>query len=294
MYMKTLADLAIRDINSNNDILPGVLVKPVYINSWSDEPSVGTNSNLVHSDESRGYAGVAAINASLKVFDLLAVYGGQWSGATKVIAGVFSQYSIPMCGDLQADPSLSNKNDYPFFFRMYSAGAAKAMNLLLKEWKVTRVSLIVSQSSAAYSSAADDMVNILNQNGVTILDVLTVSSGPDYIKSSLLSSDTRYILCFTQATDLNPIYFNLTDLIGPNYVWIGMDSPVISQYIDDSAFNAVKGFVLVTPSTEDHKNPNYRALDSQWHQIVDELNLTNFKLNIEVESAGFMGYPDFN
>ncbi|TPX77743.1 hypothetical protein CcCBS67573_g00968 [Chytriomyces confervae] len=47
----------------------------------------------------------------------MAVFGGVSSDITQYTAELFSYYQIPYCGPMQGSPSLSDKNNYPYFIR---------------------------------------------------------------------------------------------------------------------------------------------------------------------------------
>ncbi|KAJ3078965.1 Gamma-aminobutyric acid type B receptor subunit 2, partial [Rhizoclosmatium hyalinum] len=160
-----------------------------------------------------------------------------------------------MCGDLQASPALSNKNEFPYYFRIYSGlGIHKHIYLLLKAWGVRRVAILVGNDQFNRQTAAD-MIQLLGVNGIKILQVVHV--GPLFQKSTLNALkivDARYILTFVATASLSNMYFHCKDLIGPKYVWIGVDNPSSSNPTDLEQ-QLLQGFILVTP-----KNVGNRTL----------------------------------
>ncbi|KAJ3140878.1 hypothetical protein HK100_008578 [Physocladia obscura] len=277
-FMSHLASLAIQEINARDDLLPNIRIDTSLIDSWHQPRShydVSSNTSLYTSS---GYAATAALKAVEKIDNLVAVYGGLWSDTTESAASVLSQYKIPMCGDLQGSPALSNKNNYPYFFRIYSNAATKVpqvMQLLLTHWKVTRVALLVSKKEP-YFSAAREMIRILNLNGVSVLAVSSYDQGVDGISESFLKVDARYILSFVEGQAFYQVYFNLPYLVGPKFVWIGMDTPYnAGTNLSTAEIDAVRGFILIAPKTESSNSAPYSHLNASWHAYISQLHLAS-------------------
>ncbi|KAI9340575.1 hypothetical protein BDR26DRAFT_1007509 [Obelidium mucronatum] len=277
--MRQLAALAAYEVNKNDAILPDVLVNIVEIDSWNTNHTAYPAKALPKIHQSRQYfsAGLAAtrsMEAVQQYPNMVAVYGGYFSTASMASASVFSQYQIPMCGDLAGSPSLSNKHNYPYYFRIYPGrGIGKHILLLLRSWNVGRVAVLVGPDEMDQRSAADTIA-ILRVNDVDVLAVINVDSAGGNLSAivdQLKVVDARYIVTFVATAKLKSVYFHCKDLIGSKFVWMGVQPPTTS-YTDISVEDKARlnGFILVTPKNEATTDPEFWTLNKTWVGLHNE------------------------
>ncbi|KAI8831035.1 periplasmic binding protein-like I [Chytriomyces cf. hyalinus JEL632] len=178
------------------------------------------------------------IGDTLKMEDVMAVFGGVSSDITQYTAELFSYYQIPYCGPMQGSPSLSDKNNYPYFIRpAQGLGAEKHFHQLLKFWNVSRVAVITDPSDYLAYTFSTTVSAYLQSMGVNILSNLNIKIGDRligsaqlfrYIVSSLERVDARYIIVCGSPDFITFVYGRLQMLqsfVGPDYVWLSYNAP---------------------------------------------------------------------
>ncbi|KAJ3028862.1 UNVERIFIED_CONTAM: hypothetical protein HDU68_000735 [Siphonaria sp. JEL0065] len=154
-------ELAILEINNRSDILPDTMVNILRVQGWDSNNIPGG---------SVGGAAVVALEVVTKHPEVIGVIGDTQDPSTMLSAGVFSQFKIPMCGSNQNIPLLSDKNNYPYFFRVtFNYKFGQDIVKLLKMWKVKRVAIVHNFDDAEASGACADIRNALYSNGFIIL-----------------------------------------------------------------------------------------------------------------------------
>ncbi|KAJ3231649.1 Metabotropic GABA-B receptor subtype 3A, partial [Chytriomyces hyalinus] len=192
--------------------------------------------------------------------DIMAVFGGVSSDITQYTAELFSYYQIPYCGPMQGSPSLSDKNNYPYFIRpVQGLGAEKHFYQLLKFWNVSRVAVITDPSDYLAYSFSSTVSAYLQSRGVNILLNLNIKIGDRLIGSAQLfryivsslervnarqespiqrytqksltmpsKSFRRYIIVCGSPDFITFVYERLQILqsfVGPDYVWLSYNAP---------------------------------------------------------------------
>ncbi|KAJ3267515.1 hypothetical protein HDU76_011768, partial [Blyttiomyces sp. JEL0837] len=152
-------ELVVNETNADPTILPDFVVNVRRFNAF--DPAHALDSDLV---DSGGYNALQAMNVcssggweSIVIanfeyvmnlignleFDLvIGGVGEHYSKSTVFTAQIFSQFKVPFCGVVQGSPALSNKNKYPYYFRMLPGVKGTAVAALFKHWKVKRVALV--------------------------------------------------------------------------------------------------------------------------------------------------------
>ncbi|KAJ3022206.1 UNVERIFIED_CONTAM: hypothetical protein HDU68_009254 [Siphonaria sp. JEL0065] len=270
--MRQLAELAIYEINMDELILPNIQVSPIEIDSWNQnhtDPIQLKNKSSTYF--SAGLAAVRSLDAYEQNPNMVAVYGGFYSASSRSSAGVFSQYQIPMCGDLAGSPSLSEKRNYPYYYRIYPGkGIGRHIYQLLKIWSVSRVAVLIGPDEMNRNNA-EDTIAYLRAVNIAVLTTIRVEDGEHEqalkgIVAQLHLVDARYILTFIATKTFKPIYFRIFDAVGPGHVWIGNQAPVdsTSGLLLPDQLRQLKGFILVTPKNEDVSDPEFSALNHTW------------------------------
>ncbi|KAI8853649.1 hypothetical protein BC829DRAFT_274326 [Chytridium lagenaria] len=141
--IEAAAELAVNEINDDATVLPQTEVRIQRVNEWDPR-----YSNDFVTFDSGGYSLVAAINVT-KQFNVTGAIGGLWDKTTIFNAEIFSHYKIPFCGASQTSLTLSDKFNYPYFFRMQpGTGIGTHVLLLLQRWNVTRVAMVLAPKIA--------------------------------------------------------------------------------------------------------------------------------------------------
>ncbi|KAI8619582.1 7 transmembrane sweet-taste receptor of 3 GCPR-domain-containing protein [Chytriomyces sp. MP71] len=241
--------MGVAKINESPEILPTTQVEIARVDTWANG-SMSQKSNYY----SGGAAAVAAEEAVGIISDFVAAYGAFWSESTKAVAGVLGKHAIPMCGDIQGDLDLSNKDAYPTFFRIYPGpGIERHILLLLEAWSVTRLVVLVGLDRKN-KAVCEAMTNLLALAGIEVLSVIDIQPSQKFPKRLqpqqannvvhlIQQYDARYILTFVDNVDLGPIYFKANTNTEPyqllNQSWheeYMLDpSPVLSPYLNLTA-----------------------------------------------------------
>ncbi|KAJ3075960.1 hypothetical protein HDU98_006271 [Podochytrium sp. JEL0797] len=220
-YIKDLAAAAaVAAINARTDILPYTTVR---IKRFSDCQS-----------QAAGYAmAEMAIEIGQDHDDVIAVVGSEYSGNTANAAEVLGQFKIPYCSSSASTPTLSNKNNYPYFFRLIqSTGLGEYLALLYKSWGVGRIAIISQSDDLMSRSLTDDVHQGLAAHGIEVVTVINLYTALSkqmvkFARTELKIADARYIYISGQSDFVSKIYFSLalTGMAGPQFVYMGNIPP---------------------------------------------------------------------
>ncbi|ORY44030.1 periplasmic binding protein-like I [Rhizoclosmatium globosum] len=181
IYVQDAAMAAAVDvINNSPDILPYTTVK---IKRFSDCGS------YAFTGYAPGYAmSVMATEIGEKHTDVIGVTGVESSITAKGTAEVFGNYQIPYCGAMSASPVLSDKEKYPYFFRVVaSSGLGNHVSTLLKAWNVTRMAIVVQTDDLASSAFGTDVRKAMERQKIDVIDVIN-------IKAPLTKDTVKFVL----------------------------------------------------------------------------------------------------
>ncbi|ORY38216.1 hypothetical protein BCR33DRAFT_434643 [Rhizoclosmatium globosum] len=93
--------------------------------------------------------------------DVIGTVGDTADLSAMITAGVMSQFKIPFCGGVQNLPALSDRNNYPYYFRpTFSNRYGQDFVTLLKLWNVKRVALVFDTDDIE-SKGGDDSFSTL-------------------------------------------------------------------------------------------------------------------------------------
>ncbi|KAJ3208762.1 hypothetical protein HDU67_006572 [Dinochytrium kinnereticum] len=201
--------LAVNEVNDDANILPETEVRIQRVNEWDPR-----YSNDYITFDSGGYSLVAAINVT-KQYNVTGAVGGLWDKTTIFNAEIFSHYKIPFCGASQTSLTLSDKYNYPYFFRMQpGTGIGTHVLLLLAQWNVTRVAMMLGPEDRNTADANDieTTLNTATNFNVTLLTKMEIStealnqndfSYPFQVISNLKA---RYIIIIANSTVTMQVY----------------------------------------------------------------------------------------
>ncbi|KAJ3229723.1 Taste receptor type 1 member 3 [Chytriomyces hyalinus] len=145
-FMDLSVTLAVEQVNADPTVLPGIHVN---IKRFSDcgpyYPSVAD----VWGGRTGGYAStVMATDIIENHPDVVGAVAMQSSSTARYSAEVLSSAQIPMCSGSVGSPRLSNKPNYPYFYRTIDgAGIGEHFYQFLKLWNVKRVAFIYQKNT---------------------------------------------------------------------------------------------------------------------------------------------------
>ncbi|KAJ3322009.1 hypothetical protein HDU76_013973 [Blyttiomyces sp. JEL0837] len=256
--------VAVKEINEDPNILPNTFVKMVQYNNWDPDLSAAwwyTSSG--------GYALKRAIDVAES--GVVAVVGEYFSKTALYSMEAISYYKIPFCGASASSSKLSNRNMYPYSFRL-TVGTyiiAKAYTTLLKAWKINRIALVVGFDSFS-KEGGKQVEKLFIEAGIKIVTkvALTYSmvDSHDYEQAynTLLSADARYIFITADSNSVADFYYRAGNfsLISPKHVWMGNNGPLtldgsnITDTYGKQAADLVNGFIVCNLDFESDSAPN--------------------------------------
>ncbi|KAJ3058426.1 hypothetical protein HDU99_006808, partial [Rhizoclosmatium hyalinum] len=198
-----------------------------------------------------------------------------------ITAGVMSQFKIPFCGGVQNLPALSDRNNYPYYFRpTFSNRYGQDFVTLLKLWNVKRVALVFDTDDIESKGACLDIRNALFSSGVIILSFrhyhgLKTEDYSDII-NEFKRVDARYMFICAQAWS-NSYYFAkqamAMGMITPTHVWFATQPPYPPDYSGagvDSRLDIIVGMIYPAPYAEPQSDPNLISLNAQWKALYTQ------------------------
>ncbi|KAI9327034.1 periplasmic binding protein-like I [Obelidium mucronatum] len=264
MQMDAAAELAVIRINSDPEILPKTTVNILRVNNW--DHSIGSDMGL-------GGMAVVAMETVFDSHNVLGVYAKTVDSISLVAAGIFSQLQMPMCGGDQNLPTLSDKQNYPYFYRVtFSAKWGSPFNLLLKQWNVKRVAMVYDGTDKESIGGCLDIRNALFSSNVIVLDYRYYMHESDFdaILEEFKAVDARYIILCAQSWSNSYNLLeraNQTGLVSPNHVWLATNPPIPEDYDgspEDPRLEILSGIVIPLPDFSPTTEPNYIALEQFW------------------------------
>ncbi|ORY45326.1 periplasmic binding protein-like I [Rhizoclosmatium globosum] len=226
-----VAAAAIDIVNNSPDILPYTTVN---IKRFTDCGPWWPQVDRAFNGHTTGYAMAAmATEIAEKHTDVIGLTGGEYSGTTKGTAAMFGAYQIPYCSAIAGSPVLSDKDKFPYLFRMIaSTGYGNHVATLLSAWNVTRMAIIVQSDDILSSGFQTDISRAMKSRGIRVISIINLKTPLTLAsvllaKDALLRANARYIYIASQADYLNKLYFSLAveGMIGPQYVYISLGLP---------------------------------------------------------------------
>ncbi|KAJ3035422.1 hypothetical protein HDU99_010595, partial [Rhizoclosmatium hyalinum] len=158
--MDSGAEMAVSEINNNPHILPEITVNILRVQGWDQKLAPGN-----------GIGGAAPV--ALELSELKSVIGAVGDVADQssmITAGILSQYKIPLCGGTPNLPALSNKANYPYYFRVtFSNKWGNDIATLLRKWNVKRLAMVYDADDSESVGACLDIKQSLFSNNILIL-----------------------------------------------------------------------------------------------------------------------------
>ncbi|KAJ3226604.1 Taste receptor type 1 member 3 [Chytriomyces hyalinus] len=316
-FFDLAARLAIEHVNSDSSILPGIHVGYRRFsncgNSWSPELADS------YSGDSAGYAGSEMVREILEdPAGVVGTVGFEFSRTVMVAAEVLSHYKIPHCSASAGSPRFSNKNKYPYFWRMVaSADVCDHVRLLLEHWGVKRVAMIRERNDELgfngylqlfhffittlfFCPVGADILETFRAKGIQISAKIDISGKLDdddavYAKSLIVNTQSHYIFVSGQADFTASVLYRLgkLNITGSEFVFIGFTAPLpfgnpldagpLHPVYGPDFFSLIEGYVMAA-TLPDSTNPRYKEFN----------NLILSRTQVNTWSNGSLMSPDFD
>ncbi|KAI9190174.1 hypothetical protein H9P43_001607 [Blastocladiella emersonii ATCC 22665] len=166
----------------------------------------GVNVSLVNIDTTGfGFNDVGqAIFGALEAVqtNISGIFGGVTSDASKVISAVTSPFRIPMCSYVSAAYDLSDKKQYPFFFRYRTTTPSDARGMIsfMKKYGWSRFSIVQEGGYPVYQLLTEFLQRYAAAERMTVLGTTVLQASAANLEDTmatlreqLLAADARVI-----------------------------------------------------------------------------------------------------
>uniref|UniRef100_A0A8C4TLT1 G-protein coupled receptors family 3 profile domain-containing protein n=1 Tax=Erpetoichthys calabaricus TaxID=27687 RepID=A0A8C4TLT1_ERPCA len=287
---------AIEEINNSTDLLPGVsLGYKIYDACGSVQLAIRAALALINTyDEDKQCS---------KPSTVLAIIGQSGSSPTIGIATTIGPFQIPVISHFATCTCLSNKKEFPTFFRTIPSDyyQSRALAQLVKHFGWTWVGTIRSDNDYGNFGMAT-FVQLAQQEGVCIeySEVIYRTYPKEKFQKTvnvLKASSSKVIVAFTSPTDLE---FLIKELLLQNvtgFQWVGSESWITDKYlsslesamvlsgaigfaISDAEIPGLKDFLL---NVHPYDTPGNAGLKEFWETI--------FRCNLNEKSTSGSAVP---
>ncbi|KAI8896171.1 periplasmic binding protein-like I [Globomyces pollinis-pini] len=228
--------LRIKQLNENSDLLgDDTTLEPVLLNN-----ELARDLNIVNALE-------------FQKEGVVAVIGSGWSSLSILTSLVLQNYNIPQCCGSSTNPSLSDKNQYPNFFRVIPTDASQAAAMMgyvvASGWK--KIAIIHTNEDYG-GGLANFLSTLARENSVEILakvniEMETTEHQADAAVHILRESGARIIFYCGYVNEFMVVlkYARSMGIFGKDYVWMGPDALIDlpTMFPDDSdLYNGMLSF----------------------------------------------------
>ncbi|KAJ3027706.1 UNVERIFIED_CONTAM: hypothetical protein HDU68_003293 [Siphonaria sp. JEL0065] len=280
------------DLNNDNSVLPGITINVKRFNNY--DPSKVSPDMF----EKAIFCGGYATNTIKTIYedhpDVIAIFGDYLVNIAMYTAAVSTLYNIPYINPAAWSSPLLDRNKYGYAIQMDTmSGMGEGIYLMLKEWNVNHVAIMFPASTTSWATVSREIITVLRSRGVSILTILDMNMGNtaegiQYIAKALARVDARYIIAMSDFAQVGNVYYSLAKMnasVGNDYVWIGMNVPVLStngtDNNDPEYFKKGRGFIAING----FNNPNDFMVDYET-RIVDASNNITTPLGVVVDRDG--------
>ncbi|XP_054454446.1 extracellular calcium-sensing receptor-like [Anoplopoma fimbria] len=222
---------AIEEINNSSDLLPGVTLGYRIFDSCPSIPlSIRASLNLMNRYES-------GEGSCSKLSNVHAVIGETTSTSTIGIARTMGPFNIPVISHSATCACLSNRRDYPSFFRTIPSDIhqSKALAKLLKHFDWTWVGAIRTNSDYGNGGMAS-FLEAAEREGVCVeYSVAIYRTDPRKwfleVVNIIKESTSKVIVAFTDGTDLDILIKELHAQNVTGLQWVGSEGWITYRYI---------------------------------------------------------------
>ncbi|TPX63811.1 hypothetical protein SpCBS45565_g06330 [Spizellomyces sp. 'palustris'] len=267
-------ELAINDVK-NTTLLNGTDLQVVVKDSWTREYE---NTTLVDS-ASQALAVTAELINDDKV---IAVIGDMFSPTTEYEALLTSYHQIPQFGPQTSSPALSNRDRYPYLYRMTHDQERPAVTIVDYVYAMGWRNVAVVKTTDSFgASVADKVIERLNFYGITILLNQGFYQGGETDPATLQiavknleQAEAHIIIVCANPQNTADIYFAAFDagLVGREYVWLGSagiedSAEALLDRFGSDAVLRTQGFVAAWP-INGADSPTGTAWAARWEELA--------------------------
>ncbi|XP_039642771.1 extracellular calcium-sensing receptor-like [Perca fluviatilis] len=222
---------AIEEINNSSDLLPGVTLGYRIFDSCPSIPlSISASLNLMNRyDSGKG--------SCSKLSNVHAVIGETTSTSTIGIARTMGPFHIPVISHSATCACLSNRRDYPSFFRTIPSDfhQSKALAKLVKYFGWTWVGAIRTNSDYGNGGMAT-FLEAAEREGVCVeYSVAIYRTDPRKwfleVVDMIKKSTSKVIVAFADGTDLDILFKELHAQNVTGLQWVGSEGWITYRYI---------------------------------------------------------------
>ncbi|CAF3035366.1 unnamed protein product [Rotaria sp. Silwood2] len=197
---------------------------------------------------------VSGVCQALSSSNIFGIVGPSLSRETPIIAEFGAKVGIPAISYAATDPSLSDRNTYPAFYRLVPSdrAAAKAIAKLLMRFNWTSC-IVIYQNDQFGTGGANAIKDALTSNDLevptmVVFDIETHSIQGN-LSSILISSSSRIVVLWATSTFTplilqNALAFNV---LGPKFTWI-LSSSIPLNSFDPKFSQQLIGMLTVEPA----------------------------------------------
>ncbi|XP_026233218.1 extracellular calcium-sensing receptor-like [Anabas testudineus] len=230
---------AIEEINNSSELLPGVTLGYRIFDSCPSVPlSIRASLNLMNRYE----IGDDSCN---KLSNVHAVIGETTSTSTISIARIMGPFHIPVISHSATCACLSNRRDYPSFFRTIPSDIhqSKALAKLVKHFGWTWVGAIRTNSDYG-NDGMSTFLEAAEKEGVCVeYSVAVYRTDPRKwfleVVQIIRKSTSKVIVAFADGTDLDILFKELHAQNVTGLQWVGSEGWITYRYIASSINYAV-------------------------------------------------------
>ncbi|XP_031156862.1 extracellular calcium-sensing receptor-like [Sander lucioperca] len=222
---------AIEEINNSSDLLPGVTLGYRIFDSCPSIPlSISASLNLMNRYDS-------GEGSCSKLSNVHAVIGETTSTSTIGIARTMGPFHIPVISHSATCACLSNRRDYPSFFRTIPSDfyQSKALAKLVKYFGWTWVGAIRTNSDYGNGGMAT-FLEAAEREGVCVeYSVAIYRTDPRKwfleVVDMIKKSTSKVIVAFADGTDLDILFKELHAQNVTGLQWVGSEGWITYRYI---------------------------------------------------------------
>ncbi|KAJ3405920.1 hypothetical protein HDU80_000490 [Chytriomyces hyalinus] len=238
---------AIDRVNNDPNILPNIHVN---LKRFTDCGAYYPEADLEYWGNSAGYASaVTGMEIVYDHTDVIGVIGNEFSSTAAGVVQILGNNKIPYCAASMASPRYSNKDVYPFFWRLFPNSFARGMLLMLQKWKVRRVAIVYQLDQEIGYAEWAYMKILFSESNIQVITSIGMrldfdSNSADMCKETLLRTDAR------SATSPFPTFFmhaylSNTPVGGSRYIVVSGTSQFGSKVVYEIGRRGVFGHKFV-------------------------------------------------
>ncbi|XP_018414826.1 PREDICTED: extracellular calcium-sensing receptor-like [Nanorana parkeri] len=238
LYKSSLALVfATKEVNENPDLLPNITLGfQMYDSCFFEASALQATIQVTSGDRHR------IPNYNCGPQPIVPAIIGDLSTSSMAIARVLGLWKLPQVSYIASHPSLSNKREFPSFFRttISTESQPQALIELCKKFRWTWIGLLVS-SSDNYIQDVVALKREAAKNGICISFLETVSYGRSVKKMPMIieyirKSTVKVIILYCSPAEGDMIFVEVVQQNLTEKLWIGIESWYTSPVVQNKNF----------------------------------------------------------